>query len=459
MPVFERRSPMPVSADDLYVYHARPGAFERLMPPWQKLRVLERSGDVTGGRLAFEVRVGPMKRRWVAEMGDSVPGRQFVDRQVEGPFSSWVHTHRFLPGTPGGAGSASELLDHVEYRLPAGGITDLVGEGPANKALERLFRFRHERTRSDLEHHARWSDQPRLRVAIGGASGLVGGHLADYLTTAGHDVVRLVRRSEAEAGEVAWDPAAGRLDPRDLEGVDAVINLGGVTIAGWWTSRRRRAILDSRVQATQTLAAAMARMPTPPAVFVSASAVGAYGSRGGDTITERDQLGSGYLADVCREWEGAANAARDAGVRVVTTRFGIVVSAAGGVVAKVLPAFKAGLGARLGDGQHYWAWVQLDDVLAAIEWALHDEALAGPVNVTAPAPVTNAEFTRSLARAVHRPAVLAAPGVLLRRSLGGMGEEMMLASQRAVPARLVERGFRFSYPRLEGALRFELGRG
>jgi hypothetical protein len=455
MPIFEWRSVMPAPADEVFSYHARPGAFRRLAPPWQKMRVLEESGDVTSGRVSFDVWFGPLKRRWVAEMGSAVPGRQFVDRQLEGPFASWEHVHRFVPADDGG----SELIDHIEYKLPAGGLTDFVGEGPAGSTLARLFRFRHERTRLDLARHAQWAEQPRLSVAIAGASGLIGSHLADYLTTAGHDVVRLVRNRDAGPGEVPWDPATGALYHGALEGVDVIVNLAGVSLGGLWTPARRRAILDSRVQATRTLAEAVARMARPPGVFVSVSAVGAYGSRGDETVTEQAPLGRGFLADVCRAWEAAASPVADAGVRLVIPRFGIVVSAAGGAFAAMLPAFKAGLGTRLGSGSQYWSWVELDDLLAALEWMLHDEALAGPVNVTAPQPLTNREVTSTLGKVLRRPAALAAPAFVLRRGTGGMGEEMLLASQRALPERLQERGFRFAFPELEGALRYELGRG
>ena len=454
MPIFEWRSVMPASADELFAYHARPGAFRRLAPPWQKMRVLEESGDVTAGRVAFDVWLGPVKRRWVAEMGSAMPGRQFVDRQVEGPFSSWEHVHRFVPIDD----ERSELIDHIEYSLPAGGLTDFVGEGPAGKTLSRLFRFRHERTRLDLGRHAEWADRPRLTVVIAGASGLVGSHLADYLTTAGHRVIRLVRDKDAGPDEIPWDPAAGALDHGALEGVDAVVNLSGVSLSGIWTSSRKKAILESRVQATRTLAEAIARMDAPPSVFISVSAVGAYGFRGGEAVTEQTELGEGFLADVCRAWEEAAQPVTAAGVRLVTPRFGIVVSAAGGAVAAMLPAFKAGAGARLGRGDQYWAWVELDDVLGALEWAMHDGELEGVANVTAPEPVTNREFTKTLGHVLHRPAALAAPAFVLRHGLGGMGDEMLLASQRAMPARLRAQGFRFAFPTLEGALRYELGR-
>ena len=454
MPIFEWRSVMPASADEVFAYHARPGAFRRLAPPWQKMRVLEETGDVTAGRVAFDVWFGPVKRHWVAEMGSAMPGRQFVDRQLDGPFSSWEHVHRFVPIDD----ERSELLDHIEYSLPAGGITDAVGEGPAAKTLSRLFRFRHERTRLDLGRHAAWADRPRLTVVIAGASGLIGSHLADYLATAGHRVIKLVRNKEAGPDEIPWDPSTGALYHGALEGVDAVVNVSGVNLASLWTAARKRAILDSRVQATRTLADAITRMDKPPEVFVSVSAIGAYGSRGDEELTEDVEFGDGFLADVCRAWEAAAAPVRDAGVRLVSPRLGLVVSAAGGAFAAMLPAFKAGLGTRLGNGEQYWSWVALDDLLAALEWALHDEELDGVVNATGPEPLTNREVTKTMGRVLHRPAVFSAPGVVVRRGLPGMGDEMLLASLRAIPARLRERGFRFAFPTLDGALRYELGR-
>lgn len=455
MPVFEMRSAMPVSVEELFAYHTRPGAFERLAPPWQRLDIVEQAGGMAdGGRVVFDARLGPLRKRWVAEMSGYREGEQFVDTQVEGPFAHWRHTHRFVAVD----GSTSELVDHVEYGLPAGGVTEWFGEGPADKQLQRLFAFRHRRTRLDLERHARWSDRPRLKVAITGAGGLIGSHLAVYLTTAGHDVVKLVRRDAAGPGEVSWDPASGRLDPDDLEGVDAFVNLAGATIGTVWTPRRKAAIMESRLQATATLTEAVLRMPVPPRVLLSSSAVGAYGSRGGLALTEEADLGEGYLADVCRVWEAAAQRAASAGVRVVTPRQGIVLAASGGALAQQLPAFRSGLGVRLGDGNQWWSWVALDDVLGAMEWLLHDEELSGPVNLTAPEPVTNLEFVKTLGKVLRRPAVLFAPERVVKTMLGGMAREMLLASQRAVPMKLGLRGFRFAFPELEQALRYELGR-
>ena len=324
MPIFEWRGVMPAPADEVFAYHARPGAFRRLAPPWQKMRVLEETGDVFDGRVAFDLWFGPVKRHWVAEMGSAMPGRQFVDRQVDGPFASWEHVHRFVPID----GERSELLDHIEYSLPAGGFTDSVGAGPAGKTLSRLFRFRHERTRLDLSRHAVWADRPRLTVAIAGASGLIGSHLADYLTTAGHRVIRLVRNKEAGLDEIPGIPPPGHCTTAALEGVDAVVNLAAVSLNGVWTPGRKKAIIDSRVQTTRTLAEAIARMDSPPSVFVSVSGIGAYGSRGGEAITEQTpDAAEGFLADVSAASGRRSHPGREAGVRLVIARLGIVVSA------------------------------------------------------------------------------------------------------------------------------------
>lgn len=457
MPVFEWRSTMPVPVDELYAYHVRPGAFERLAPPWQSLHVLEQSGGMRdGGRLVFEIGLGPVKRRWTAEMTGHVEGRQFVDMQSEGPFAHWEHTHRFVPLDE----RHSELLDHVEYSLPAGAVTDPIGGLPAERVLTRLFRFRHERTRSDLERHGRWQDRPRLRVVIAGASGLIGANLAVYLTTAGHDVVKLVRRTPSTDGEAQWQPAEGVLDPAVVADADVVVNVAGENLAGIWTAAKRQAIMTSRVQTTGTIAKALAAVGDDrKREFVAASAIGAYGSRGGEALTEESPRGDDFLADVCAAWEGAATPAAEAGVRVVHPRFGLALTPQGGALRPLLPLFRTGLGGRIGDGWQYWSWIGIDDLLAALEWLIHDQSLAGPVNVTSPEPLTNREFTRTLGHVLRRPAVFAAPEAVVARAAGDMGRQMLLASQRALPTRLRAAGFTFDHPRLEDALRFVLGRG
>jgi uncharacterized protein (TIGR01777 family) len=295
------------------------------------------------------------------------------------------------------------------------------------------------------------------KVAVTGASGLVGSALVAALEDRGRRVVRLVRRNPDGDGEIRWDPAAGVLDPADLEGIGAVVHLAGENIAsGPWTRERKRRIHDSRVDGTRLVAGAMAAMAEPPQTFVCASAVGYYGDRGDRVLEEDAEPGEGFLAEVCRGWEAAADPARERGVRVVHPRIGVVLSADGGALAKMLLPFKLGLGGVLGSGKQYMSWIDLDDLVAVILHAMDDGDLDGAVNAVAPEPVTNREFTRTLGRVLHRPTILPAPAFALRLLLGEMAEELFLASTRAVPARLRRHGFTFRHPQLEGALRHRL---
>lgn len=296
-------------------------------------------------------------------------------------------------------------------------------------------------------------------VAITGASGLVGRALVASLETAGHRITRLVRRAPATASEVRWDPEAGT-DLTDLGAVDAIVHLAGESIAGGrWTARRKEAIRASRVRGTASLTAALARMSRPPRVVISASAVGIYGDRNDELLTEAAASGTGFLADVGREWEGATGPAEAAGIRVVHTRFGIVLSRDGGALGKMLTPFRLGLGGRLGSGRQWMSWVALDDVVGGIEHALRTDALRGPVNVTAPTPVTNAEFTATLARVLHRPAVIPVPATALRLVLGELADAALLTGQRVIPAALLASGYRFHFPTLASALQHLLGAG
>jgi len=305
---------------------------------------------------------------------------------------------------------------------------------------------------------AAYRDRPRLRVAITGASGFIGGALTTLLVRGDHEVVRLTRRRDAGDGWVHWDPSVGVIDAASLDGVDAIIHLAGTSISGLWTPRRRHDILESRRQGTELIAGAAASLQRPPKVVVSASAVGWYGTRGEEELTEESGPGDGFLAEVCRVWEDSLAPARAAGIRVVSTRFGIVLGGAGGLLTTMLPAFKLAAGARLGSGDQWMSWVAVGDVLGAVLHALYDESLSGPVNVTAPAPVTNREFTATLGRVLRRPAPFAVPRAVLERVLGEMARDLLLTSQRVRPARLTAAGFSWRFPDLEAALRFELGR-
>ncbi|HKQ18991.1 MAG TPA: TIGR01777 family oxidoreductase [Candidatus Eisenbacteria bacterium] len=304
-----------------------------------------------------------------------------------------------------------------------------------------------------------------MHILISGASGLIGSSLAPRLSAAGHRISRLVRvragngaRSSGRgAGDAAvpWDPESGVLDASCLAGVDAVIHLSGESIAGGpWSTKRRELIRNSRIRTTRLLAETLAQVSPRPAVLVQAAAVGYYGSRGEETLTEASSAGTGFLADLCRDWEAASMPAQDAGVRVVRLRTAPVLSAKGGMLAAILPIFRLGLGGRLGSGRQWMSWISLDDQLSVIERALTDSSMRGSINAASPEPVRNATFTKALGRAIHRPTILPAPEFALHMVLGrSRAEELLLTSQRVAPEALLACGFRFAHPRLEEALR------
>jgi uncharacterized protein (TIGR01777 family) len=456
----ERSTSLPVSAEAAFAWHERPGAFERLLPPWERVSVVEQTGGLEdGARLALRVRYGPVSLRWVARHRDTLPGRRFVDEQVEGPFSRWIHFHRFDPDGP----ASSRMTDRIEYAPPLGPVGTAAGP-IIRRRLERLLAYRHVLLRDDLEAHGRFGQSSRLRVAVSGASGLLGRALLPFLTTGGHDAVRLVRERHAPAqasGEVYWNLQNGRIESEKLEGLDGVVHLAGENIGARWTADRKRRIRESRGIGTRFLCEALARLRRPPKVLVTASAVGIYGNRGDEVLTEASATLAAppdFLVEVGREWEAATEPARAAGIRVVMTRFGLILSPAGGLLAKMLPPLRAGLGGPLGTGRQWMSWISIDDAVGAVHHALMTEALRGPVNATAPQPVTNGEFTATLARVLGRPALFRVPAPALRLALGEMGEVAVLGSARVVPERLTQTGYRFRHPALEGALRFVLGR-
>lgn len=296
-----------------------------------------------------------------------------------------------------------------------------------------------------------------MDVLMSGATGLIGSALTPELEAGGHTVRRLTRTPRSE-GDIGWDPDAGTI-AGDLAGTGAVVHLAGESIAeGRWTQEKKRRILESRREGTRLLAEKVAGLPEPPSVMVSASAIGYYGDRGNELLTEESGPGGLFLSRVCREWEAAAEPAREVGVRVVHPRFGIVLSTEGGALGTTLPIFKLGGGGKIGSGRQYWSWVSLDDVVGAIVHAIENAALSGPVNVVGPDPPTNAEYTRVLGRVLGRPTFFAVPAPAARVALGGMADELLLASARVEPAKLEETGYEYRYPELEGALRHLLRR-
>ena len=289
------------------------------------------------------------------------------------------------------------------------------------------------------------------RILVSGSSGLIGTALLPALQSSGYEAVCLVRGTTSGQGQVGWNPAQP-LAPESVSGFDAVVHLAGESIAGRWTEAKKRRIRESRVQGTRKLADALAAAPQPPQLLISASAIGYYGDRGEETLHEDSASGDGFLPEVCREWEVAAEAAAKAGIRTVQMRFGVVLSRSGGALQKMLPPFRMGVGGNIGNGRQWMSWVDIGDLVGAILHVIRADMLQGPVNVVAPNPVLNAEFTKTLASVLSRPAILPMPAFAARLVFGQMGDELLLASQRVEPAKLMASGYSFQKPQLRKSL-------
>lgn len=435
--------------EEVFAWYGRPGAFARLSPPWQPMRLVAEAASLRDGRAELAL---PGGLRWIAQhqADDYDPPRRFADVLVRGGPASlpaavavrWRHTHDFEDA----GDHRTRVIDRIDTPVPG-------------RLLRPMFGYRHRQLADDLAAHqqARAHGLAPATVAVTGSSGLVGSALTAFLSTGGHRVIRLVRGPAANTDERQWNPD----DPHPdlLAGVDAVIHLAGASIAGRFTEAHRRAIRDSRIAPTRRLAELVAQAPTPP-VLICASAVGYYGyDRGDEILTEDSGRGDGFLADVVADWEDALAAAEQAGARVVRIRTGIVQSPRGGTLRLLRPLFAAGLGGRLGDGRQWLAWIGIDDLVDIYHRGLWDTALSGPVNAVAPQPVRNTDYTRTLGRVLHRPTLLPVPGLGPRLLLGGQGaRELAGASQRVRPARLQAAAHRFRHPDLEAALRHLLGR-
>lgn len=457
--VFERSTPLPVPAAAAFAWHGRPGALERLIPPWEQVEPVARKGEGVrpGARVTLRARLAPgWTAEWVAEHREYGEGRFFTDVALKGPFARWEHRHEFVD-TPGGG---CVLRDRVEYALPGGAAGRLAAGAVVRRKLAAMFAYRHATTREDLRFASEHAAAPRLRVLVSGASGLIGAALTAFLRTQGHEVLRLVRREARAAEEARWDPEAGAVALDGAGEIDAVVHLAGAGIAdARWTAARRKVLWESRVRGTRVLAEALAARARPPRVVVGGSAIGFYGDAGDAWLDETSPAGSGFLAELAQAWEAAWAPLDATGARRIYLRTGVVLSPAGGALAKLLPPFRVGLGGPVGSGRQWWSWIALDDVLGAIGHALASEAMRGPLNAVAPEPVTSGELARVLGRVLERPAALPAPAWALRLALGrGLADEALLASQRVRPGVLAAGGYRFRHENLEAALRHMLGR-
>jgi uncharacterized protein (TIGR01777 family) len=449
---FTHKSELPFPVKVVFDWHTRPGAFERLNPPWRPVRILKRSkGIQSGAEVVIKLPVfGPLGIKWHLRHTQYQQNALFEDTQVTGPFKSWTHRHIFESGGV----NQSVMLDQISYQLP---LVMKLGSGIMQKELTRLFKFRHAVLAADLKLHDRFKDKPRLKVLISGASGFIGSALVAFLESGGHSVTKLVRHPPRNDNERSWDPELGVLDPEVFKGIDAVINLCGENIAAKrWSESRRAALISSRVKPASLLATTIAGLTDPPKVAIMASGAGYYGDTGAKLVDESYPAGDDFLAQLAVAWEAAADPIRSTPCRLIQLRTSTVLNGDGGALGKLLPIFKMGLGGRLGSGRQLMSWIAMQDLLGIIQHALFTESLSGAINVAAPKPCTNIEFTKALGETLRRPTICGAPSWGLKLALGGMAEALLLSNCGVIPKALIESGYEFVYPDIRTCLKSTL---
>ncbi len=457
---FSYESKIPADASEVFSYFVRDISILRLTPPWETLKIRNITKDMeSGSNVGLRIGLGCFKTNWQVHRAEFSKNRTLVNRQTRGPFHIWKHTQSFRSL----GDDTSSLRDLVQFSLPFGKLSNnRLGIHLARKRLERLFNYRHSITQNDMRHCTQLKDYPKTRVAITGGNGLIGSELAVFLMAQGHDVTILSRSGKSRIWGVPaeqWDPRSRAADWKKLEGIDGWIHLAGENLAsGRWTSKKRKSLRSSRVEGTRFLVEGFKKMSTPPKVFIGASGVGYYGDGAEAEITETGSKGSGFLADLCEDWEEASMEMEAMGMRRVILRIGMVLTPKGGALAKLLPVYRAGLGGRLGEGTQYWSWIAMDDLLRVFHTALSNPHFRGIYNAVSPAPLQNREFSSTLARKVNRPGFCSAPKGVLSFLLGGMAKETLFASQRVKPQRLIESGFRFDFPALDLTLSHLFGK-
>jgi uncharacterized protein (TIGR01777 family) len=453
--IYIKKTEISTCLDKVFAWHEREGAVLRLTPPWIRLKPVSRTGRGLdrGVKIVFEMNFFGIPLRWESEHIEYIKNKLFRDRQVRGPFASWEHTHRFVKLTP----STCMVEDYIAYRLPLGFLSSPFYR-LAQSELERIFTYRHNILKLDLESH-----MPLIqgrKVVVSGASGLIGSALVPFLQTCGYKVLCLVRhKNNLGENEIYWNPYAGEPDLSCAGKIDAVINLNGLDISrGRWTQEHKQRIMDSRIIPTRMLVKAINRLQHAPSVFISASATGYYGDAGNIALTEGSDMGDFFISRLCHHWERAATVDLPDTTRPVQLRTGIVLTPAGGALKRMLPVFRAGAGVRFGHGRQYMSWISMEDLLRAVLHILNENRICGPVNLTAPNPVSNAVFSRTLAAVSGGKLVFPLPESIVKILWGQMGRETLLASARVKPEKLMSTGFSFRHETLMQALREMLGK-
>ena len=468
---FESTLEVSVPVEKLFSWHENPGAFERLTPSFDPVKVSKRMGGVDGGTVYIDMKAGPIPLTWVAQHHSYKKNVQFLEDQTSGPFvgplpfwnGTWHHQHLFKKVDS----KNSIVTDRLNYDFPMDPFGSIFGSWYTKKRLKQMFAYRRNITENDLYEQSKYKGKP-LDIAVTGGSGLVGAELMPYLTTAGHKVENIVR-GRPKKGELGWNLQKGTIS--NLEGKDAVVHLAGEPInkpiAGVvpvpWTKWKRKEILESRVKGTRILAEHLASLNNPPKVLVCASAIGYYGDSGGALLSEDGGNGNDYFSRVVKEWEAAAKPAIDAGIRVVFLRLAPVMSPQGGALQVLsLPAM-LGSSPPVAGGKQWWSWIAIDDVIGSIYHSIITESLSGAVNVASPNPVRQKEWAATLAKVFwgrlgKLTTLIPVPGFILKTFLGEFGDVLALSSIKVDSSKLIESGYKFRFEDLENCFRHLLGK-
>ena len=450
---YTKKTRIKVPVETAFAWHENSGAIERLTPPWEKIKIISKSGGIQNGdQTFFKVKVGPFWIKWLAHHMEYEKNSMFTDIQRHGPFQFWEHNHRFHPD----GDHACILEDHLRFRLPISQFSNILALKSVKRRLNTMFEYRHAVTNNDLVHLSHYGE--KHNIVMTGSSGVLGTALVPFLRTQGHSVTRLVRQSSKESDEAYWNPYYQEIDKQAFENVDTVIHLAGEYIGeGRWTPKKKKKIIGSRVKGTQFLAQTLCNLKKQPKTLICASAIGYYGDRGDEILTESSSKGSDFISDVCDQWEKAAAPAIDAGIRVVFLRIGVVLTPRGGALERLLPIYRSGFGLTFGDGNQVLSWISEDDFLGVVNHVIHQTQLSGPVNVTAPNPVSQKDFSKSLANIFSHPLFIRIPKWIISPIYGQMGKEVILSGNHVIPDKLIASNYSFFHPTLEDAFHHLLG--
>ncbi len=441
------------SPEEVFDWHLRLRMLERCIPPWENIKVVhsDRRPQILGSKFSVRAKIfGPIYAKMNLECSECTPNESLVMVANQGMLKGYQYETIITPQSA----HTSEIIDRFSFSHQLPRFFNPLINRMIKKRLSRILMYKHDMINHDIEMIKKYQFVKPLKILISGSHGLIGKNLGYFLEFTGHDVWHLSRSGKAQEKDIYWDPKTGECDPRSFEGFDIIIHLAGESIAdGRWTKKKKERVLKSRCKGTENLVEILKHLNNPPAAFISASAIGYYGNRGSEVVDEDSGPGKGlFISEVCEQWERASRELEEKGIRVVHTRFGVVLTSAGGALKKMLTPFKLGFGGKIGDGHQYVSWVAIDDVIGAIYHVMMTPSLKGAVNVVSPNPVPNDILTKKLTKRLNRWMGPPLPEFLVRMLLGQKGEELLLTSTRAEPHRLSETGYHFHYPKLSQAL-------